>query len=180
MESIPRAETVTIDLTIDDSPAREKSELHKTSADLVRSEADIQMKFRTPDQSDCIAIEEPAFVPSPRHRRRSVTFASPIEYVLDKRVKSKTQVSSSRLVPSSFLARTRGQYETSFPPISTTHWQSRRPPSPSDSNTLPPLRITTGAVNMRRESPDRVTPRVTLQKSKLLQGDHCSYGILRQ
>jgi hypothetical protein len=139
MESIPRAETVTIDLTIDDSPAREKSELHKASGDLVRSEADIQTKFRAPDPSDCIAVEEPAFVPSPRHRRRSVTFASPIEYVLDKGVKSKTQVSSSRLVASSFLARTRGQYllppySRRTKPSTSITLQQQYPFSPQDND----------------------------------------------
>jgi len=95
-----RTETATIDLTIDDSPARNTNELHKASVDLVRS------KLRTPDRSDCIAIEESASVPSP-HRRRSVTFASPIEYVMKKKVKSKKQSSSSRLVPCSFSAGTR-------------------------------------------------------------------------
>ncbi|KAG8217463.1 hypothetical protein J3R82DRAFT_5608 [Butyriboletus roseoflavus] len=140
VESTPRTETVTIDLTIDNSPAREESELHKASVDPVRSEANIQTKFRT---SDCIAVEEPASVPSPRHIRRSVTFASPIEYVLDKKVKSKMQVSSS----------------------------SRRSPSPSKSNIISPLRIPTGTVNMSRESPDQITPRATLQNLKSSQAD---------
>ena len=104
MESTPRTETVTIDLTIDDSPARENNELQKVTVDSMPLEANIQKEFETPDPSDTIAIEESAFVTSPRHRRRNVTFASPIEYVLDKRVKSKMQISSSRLVAYSFLA----------------------------------------------------------------------------
>ncbi|KAH0830515.1 hypothetical protein J3R83DRAFT_1966 [Lanmaoa asiatica] len=139
IESTLRTKTVTIDLTIDNSPAREKSGIHKTSIDLVRPEADTQTKFRTSDRSDCIAMEEPASIPSPRHRRRSVTFASPIEYVLDKKVKYTTQANSSRS------------------------------PSPSKSNTLSPLRITTGTVNIRCDSPDRIAPRATLQESKFLQ-----------
>lgn len=109
MESTPRKKIVTIDLTIDNSPAREKNELRKASVDPVRSEAIIQTKFRTSNQSDCVAMEEPASVSPSRHRRRSVTFASPIKYVLDKKVKSKTQVSSSRSVACSFPVGTRSQ-----------------------------------------------------------------------
>ncbi|KAF8136299.1 hypothetical protein EV363DRAFT_727525 [Boletus edulis] len=141
VESTPRTEPVTIDLTIDESPAEEMSKLHKVSVDPACSEVDIRTKLKTPDSSDGITVEEPVFVPSPRHRRRSVTFASPIEYVLDKKAKCKAQVSSS----------------------------SRRHPSPSESNTLSPFRIPTGPVNVRRESPGQITPRVTLQNSKLSQ-----------
>lgn len=163
-ESRSRMETATIDLTIDDSPARNRNELHKASVDLARS------KHRTPD---CIAIEEPAFAPPP-HRRRSVTFASPIEYVMNKKVKSKKQSSLSRLVPCSFL----GDEHRTPPPH--THTRSRRPSSPSESYTLSPFRIPTGTVNMRCESPDRIIPRATLQNSKLLQGNRFSYSMLRQ
>lgn len=168
MESTPRTKNVTIDLTIDNSPAREKSELYKASVDLVRSGANIQAKSRTSDQSDCIAMEEPASVSSPRHRRRSVTFASPIEYVLDKKVMAKMQVDSSRSVACSFLAGKRSQH-IDPPPVDAA--RSRRSPSPSKSNIFSTLRIPTGIVNMSCESPDQITPWATLQNPKSSQGN---------
>lgn len=170
MESTPR-ETVTIDLTIDDSPAQEQSELHKTSVGPVHSEANLQTKLRTPEQSDSIAIGELASVPSPRRRRRSVTFASPIEYVLEKKVKSRTHVGSPMLVAYSSWAGTKGEHVDG--PSSINAARSHRTPSPPESNTISPLRIPIRTVGVRRESSGPIISRVPLQNSKLLQGNHC-------
>lgn len=103
MESTPPAEFFTIDLTIDSSPAPKENELHKASIAPVRSEADIQTKIRTSDHSYCVIIDEPTCDASPQHRRRSVTFASPIEHVLGAKVKPRLQVSPPRSVDHLFI-----------------------------------------------------------------------------
>lgn len=76
--------TFTIDLTVDNSPPREKSGPHKAPIVFEGSELGAQTELRTPGPSDYIAMEEPTFGASHRHKRRSVTFASPIEYTPEK------------------------------------------------------------------------------------------------
>ncbi|KAG9318426.1 hypothetical protein JVU11DRAFT_517 [Chiua virens] len=127
------------------SSDRDEGKIHKASVSTPASPgADLQAMFiGKSDQFEHVSIEEFPLIPSSRHSRRSVTFASPIEYVLEQKFKSKKTDSSS----------------------------SHRFPLSPESNSLT---LSSGTVNRRHESSNRVMPQITLENTKLLQGQKAS------